>query len=90
MLPVKIMILLKNLIYIGKKEVANKLCPVYLTFADCGGELGRMLMERGKSASIYVAMHVNSCSRVKDVLLAPKQPETASETMLLRISAFFL
>lgn len=88
MLPVKKMISLKNLIYIGEKEVASKLCPVCLTFADCGGELGRMPMERGKAAVVYLEMHVNSCSRVKDVLLAPKQPETASEKMLLRISAF--
>lgn len=70
MLPVKIMILLKNLTYVGKKEVANKLCPVCLMFADCGGELGRMVMEGDKAANIYTEMHVNSCSRVKYVLLA--------------------
>ena len=59
-LPVKIMILLKNLIYLGKEEVANKPCPVCLMFADCGGELGRMLMERGKAANTYTEMYVNS------------------------------
>lgn len=61
-----------------------------LMFADCGGELGRMLMERGKAANIDIEMRVDSCSRVKDVLLDPKQPETASERKLLRINAFFL
>ena len=31
--------------------------------ADCGDELGRMLMEGGKAANIYIEMHVNSCNK---------------------------
>lgn len=46
-----------------EKEVANKPCPVCFMFADCGGEWGRMLMERGKASNIYIEMHANSCSK---------------------------
>lgn len=46
-----------------EKEAASKLCPVCLMFAGCGGEWGRMLMERGKASNVYIEMHVNSRSK---------------------------
>lgn len=41
-----------------KKKSSKQILPCLL-LADCGDELGRILVERGKSADIHIEIHGN-------------------------------